>query len=148
MLMRYVHLVLVAATAATAFSQSTPESDYNKSNDVTWLVSSPRTSTGTFSRKMDSPASPLTTQTRISRLSSRTTSQEYSPMESSYGKFLGVKLCRNDYVTASDACLAFIDTTTGDELDIELDIIQETIKLRTLPGSQRYSRHHRILSPH
>jgi hypothetical protein len=42
-------------------------------------------------------------------------------------KFLDVKLFQNDCVTASDASLAFINTTTGDELDVELDIIQETI---------------------
>jgi hypothetical protein len=42
-------------------------------------------------------------------------------------KFLNVKLYKNDCVTAADASLAFINTTSGDELDIELDIIQETI---------------------
>jgi hypothetical protein len=38
---------------------------------------------------------------------------------------LDVKLYKNDCVTADD--LAFINTTSGDELDVELDIIQETI---------------------
>ncbi len=42
-------------------------------------------------------------------------------------KFLDVKLYKNDCVTAADASLAFINTTSGDELDVELDIIQETI---------------------
>jgi hypothetical protein len=42
-------------------------------------------------------------------------------------KFLDVKLYKNDCVTAADDSLAFINTTSGDELDIELDIIQETI---------------------
>jgi hypothetical protein len=42
-------------------------------------------------------------------------------------KFLDVKLYMNDCVTAADASLAFTNTTSGDELDVELDIIQETI---------------------
>jgi hypothetical protein len=40
---------------------------------------------------------------------------------------LGVTLYQNDCVSAPDASLAFINSTTGDELDVELDIIQETI---------------------
>jgi hypothetical protein len=42
-------------------------------------------------------------------------------------KFLEVKLYTNDCLTAADASLAFVNTTSGDELDIELDIIQDTI---------------------
>jgi hypothetical protein len=42
-------------------------------------------------------------------------------------KFLGVTLFQNDCVSAPDDSLAFVNSTTGDELDVELDIIQETI---------------------
>jgi hypothetical protein len=42
-------------------------------------------------------------------------------------KYLDVKLFQNDCSTAADASLAFINTTTVDALDIDLDIIQETI---------------------
>jgi hypothetical protein len=42
-------------------------------------------------------------------------------------KFLDVKLYKNDCVTAADASLAFTNTTSGNELDVELFIIQETI---------------------
>jgi hypothetical protein len=42
-------------------------------------------------------------------------------------KFLEVNLYTNDCVTAADPALAFGNTTSGDELDIKLDIIQETI---------------------
>jgi hypothetical protein len=42
-------------------------------------------------------------------------------------KYLDVQLYQTDCVTAADASIAFINTTTGDELDIDLDIIQETI---------------------
>jgi hypothetical protein len=42
-------------------------------------------------------------------------------------KYLDVKLYQNDCITVADTSLAFTNTTTGDELDIELDIIQESI---------------------
>jgi hypothetical protein len=42
-------------------------------------------------------------------------------------KFLEVNLYTSDCVTAADPALAFGNTTSGDELDIKLDIIQETI---------------------
>jgi hypothetical protein len=71
---------------------------------------------------MDTPASPLTTRTRKVRSSSSTTSQERSAIESSWASRF-----QNDCVSAPDASLAFINSTTGDELDVELDIIQETI---------------------
>jgi hypothetical protein len=42
-------------------------------------------------------------------------------------KFLGVKLFQNDCVSTPDASLAFVNSTDGNELSVELDIIQETI---------------------
>ena len=42
-------------------------------------------------------------------------------------KYLGVRLFQNDCVSTPDASLAFINNTVGDELNVELDIIQETI---------------------
>jgi hypothetical protein len=42
-------------------------------------------------------------------------------------KYLEVKLYQNDCGIAADSSLAFINTITGDELDIDLDIMQETI---------------------
>jgi hypothetical protein len=42
-------------------------------------------------------------------------------------KFLGVRLFQNDCVSTPDASLAFVNSTAGDELSVELDIIQETI---------------------
>jgi hypothetical protein len=53
------------------------------------------------------------------RSSSSTTSQERSAIE------VLVTLYQNDCVSAPDASLAFINSTTGDELDVELDIIQK-----------------------
>jgi hypothetical protein len=42
-------------------------------------------------------------------------------------KFLDVNLYQNDCVSASDASLTFVNSTSGDELDINIDVIQETI---------------------
>jgi hypothetical protein len=42
-------------------------------------------------------------------------------------KYLGVQLFQNDCVSSPDASLAFVNNTVGDELNVELDIIQETI---------------------
>jgi hypothetical protein len=56
MFMRYLSLAILASTA---LSQSAPD----QPTATKWLVISV-TSTGTLSRKMDTPASPLTTRTR------------------------------------------------------------------------------------
>jgi hypothetical protein len=121
MLMRYLHLALLAATAATAFSQSTPESAGSNGNDMS------RQLAGDF----DWDIQP---EDGFPSISFDDTNED-SEVIFKYNftgtltdrKFLDVKLFRNDCVTASDASLAFINTTTGDELDVELDIIQETI---------------------
>jgi hypothetical protein len=42
-------------------------------------------------------------------------------------KVLEVKLYQNDCVSPSDESLAFIEAISGDELDVDIDIIQETI---------------------
>jgi hypothetical protein len=42
-------------------------------------------------------------------------------------KVLDVKLYQNDCVSASDESLAFTNTTSGDELDVDIAIIQKTI---------------------
>jgi hypothetical protein len=73
------------------------------------------------------------TTTRTVRLSSSTTSQEHSPPESSW-----TSSCKNDCVSTADDSLAFINTTSGDELDIELDIIRkpsQTPSYQDLNGS-------------
>jgi hypothetical protein len=60
---------------------------------------------------MDSPLSASAIAPNKVRLSSSTTSQEH------------------DCVSAADQSLAFINSTSsGDELDVDVDIIQETIK--------------------
>jgi hypothetical protein len=42
-------------------------------------------------------------------------------------KLLEVNLYQSDCITAADGSLAFVEAINGDELDIDLDIIQETI---------------------
>ena len=121
MLVRYLHLALLAATAATAFSKSTPESADNNSNGVA------RQLAGDF----DWDIQP---EDGFPSIAFDDTNED-SEVIFKYNftgtltdrKFLDVKLYKNDCVTAADASLAFINTTSGDELDVELDIIQETI---------------------
>jgi hypothetical protein len=121
MLMRYLHLALLATTAATTFSQSTPESADNNSNgmarklagDFDWDIQPEDGFPSIAFDDTNEDSEVIFKYNFTGTLTAR--------------KFLDVKLFQNDCVTASDASLAFINTTTGDELDVELDIIQETI---------------------
>jgi hypothetical protein len=122
MLMRYVYVALLAATAATAFSQSTPsESADNNSNDMA------RQLAGDF----DWDIQPEDGYPIIGF----DDSTEESEVIFKYNftgnltdrKVLEVQLFQNDCLSVSDASLAFVKNTTGDELEVELDIIQETI---------------------
>jgi hypothetical protein len=121
MLMRYLCLAILATTAATTFSQSVPESADNNSNDMA------RQLAGDF----DWDIQPEDGYPSIAF----DDTNENSEVVFKYNftgtlndrKFLDVKLYKNDCVTAADTSLAFINTTSGDELDVELDIIQETI---------------------
>jgi hypothetical protein len=121
MLMRYLHLALMAATAATAFSQSTPESADNTSNDMA------RQLAGDFDWDIQPEDGFPSINFDDTNEDSEVIFKYNFTGTLTDRKFLGVKLFRNDCVTAPDASLAFVNTTTGDELDIELDIIQETI---------------------
>jgi hypothetical protein len=121
MLMRYLHLAILAATAATAFSQSAPESADNNSDamdrqlagDFEWDIQ-PEDGFPTIAFDDTNEESEVIFKYNFTGTLTDT-------------KFLEVKLYQNDCVQASDASLAFINTTSGDELDIKLDIIQETI---------------------
>jgi hypothetical protein len=122
MLARYLHLALLAATAATAFSsQSTPESADNSSNDMA------RKLAGDFNWDIQPEDGYPSIAFDDANEESEIIFKYNFTGTLTDRKFLDVKLYRNDCVSASDASLAFINTTTGDELDIELDIIQETI---------------------
>jgi hypothetical protein len=121
MLMRYLCLAILAATAAATFSQSVPESADNNSNEMV------RQLAGDF----DWDIQPEDGYPSIAF----DDTNEDSEVVFKYNftgtltdrKFLDVKLYKNDCITAADASLAFTNTTSGDELDVELDIIQETI---------------------
>jgi hypothetical protein len=121
MLARYLHLALLAATAATAFSQSTPESADNNSNDMA------RQLAGDFNWDIQPEDGYPSIAFDDANEESEVVFKYNFTGTLTDRKFLDVKLYGNDCVSASDASLAFINTTTGDELDIELDIIQETI---------------------
>jgi hypothetical protein len=121
MFMRYLRLAILATTAATTLSLRAPESADNNSHDMA------RQLVGDF----DWDIQP---EDGYPSISFDDTNEE-SEVIFKYNftgtltdrKFLDVKLFKNDCVSASDASLAFINTTSGDELNIDLDIIQETI---------------------
>jgi hypothetical protein len=116
--MRYLHLAILATTAvtaATAYSQSAPESGMARQlGDFDWDI---QPEDGYPSIAFDD----------TNEDSEVIFKYNYTGTALTDRKFLDVKLYKNDCVTAADASLAFINTTSGDELDIELDIIQETI---------------------
>jgi hypothetical protein len=121
MLVRYLHLALLAATTATAFSHSTPESADNNSNDIT------RQLAGDFNWDIQPEDGYPSIAFDDANEESEVIFKYNFTGTLSARKFLGVTLYQNDCITAPDASLAFVNSTNGDELDVELDIIQETI---------------------
>jgi hypothetical protein len=118
LLMRYLHLAILATTAATASSQSAPESSGNAmarqlAGDFDWGI---QPEDGYPSIAFDDTNEGSEVIFKYNYTGTLTDT-----------KFLEVKLYTNDCLTAADASLAFTNTTSGDELDVELDIIQETI---------------------
>jgi hypothetical protein len=122
MLTRYLRLAILAAAAATTFSQSAPESTDNKNShdmarqlvgDFDWDIQPEDGYPSIAFDDTNEDSEVIFKYNFTGTLTAR--------------KFLDVKLYKNDCVTAADASLAFINTTSGNELDVELDIIQETI---------------------
>jgi hypothetical protein len=116
MLMRYLNLAILASTA---LSQSAPESA--SSNDA-------------VARQLGDFAWDIMPEDGFPSIAFDDANEESEVIfkynftgELSARKYLGVTLYQNDCITAPDASLAFVNSTTGDELDVELDIIQETI---------------------
>jgi hypothetical protein len=120
-IMRYLHLAILATTAvtaATAYSQSAPESPGNDvarqlAGDFDWDIMPEDGYPSIAFDGTNEDKEVIFKYNFTGTLSDR--------------KFLDVKLYMNDCVTAADASLAFTNTTSEDELDVELDIIQETI---------------------
>jgi hypothetical protein len=118
LLMRYLQLAILATTAATAYSQSAPESSGNDmarqlAGDFDWDIQPEDGFPSIAFDDTNEDSEVIFKYNFTGTLTAR--------------KFLDVKLYKNDCITAADASLAFINTTSGDELDVELDIIQETI---------------------
>jgi hypothetical protein len=121
MIMRYLHLAMLAATAATASSQRTPKSTRNSNNmarqlagDFTWDIE-PEDGFPIIGFNNNTEESEVAFKYNFTgTLSDR--------------KYLDVKLYQNDCVSAADVSLKFSNTTSGDELDVDIDIIQETIR--------------------
>jgi hypothetical protein len=118
MLMRYLHLAILATTAATACSQSAP----------------PESSGNDMARQLADFDWDITPEDGYPSIAFDDQNEE-SEVIFKYNftgtlgerKFLDVKLYQSNCETPSDASLAFVNSTSGDELDVELDIIQETI---------------------
>jgi hypothetical protein len=119
LLMRYLlHLAILATAAATAYSQSAPESSGNDvarhlAGDFDWDIQPEDGYPSIAFDDTNEDSEVIFKYNFTGTLTDR--------------KFLDVKLYKNDCITAADASLAFINSTSGDELDVELDIIQETI---------------------
>jgi hypothetical protein len=118
LIMRYLHLAILAANAVNAYSQSVPESPGNDmarqlAGDFDWDIQPEDGYPSIAFDDTNEDSEVIFKYNFTGTLTDR--------------KFLDVKLYKNDCVTAADASLAFINTTSGDELDVELDIIQETI---------------------
>jgi hypothetical protein len=119
MLMRYLNLAILASTAV--LSQSAPESANTNTNDAVarqlgdfdWDIEPEDGFPSIAFDDANEESEVIFKYNFTGTLSDR--------------KFLGVTLYQNDCITAPDASLAFVNSTTGDNLDVELDIIQETI---------------------
>jgi hypothetical protein len=118
MLMCYLHLALLVATAATVFSQSAPGSVDNNmarqlAGDFDWDIQ-PEDGYPIIGFDDTNEANEVVFKYNFTgTLNDR--------------KFLDINLYQNDCVSASDASLTFINSTSGDELDVSIDVIQETI---------------------
>jgi hypothetical protein len=116
MLMRYLNLAILASTA---LSQSAPESASSSDavarqlGDFAWDIMPEDGFPSIAFDDANEESEVIFKYNFTGNLSAR--------------KYLGVTLYQNDCITAPDASLAFVNSTNGDELDVELDIIQETI---------------------
>jgi hypothetical protein len=112
MIMRFLKLAILASTAA--LSQSAPESDMARQlGDFEWEITPEDGYPSIAFDDANEESEVIFKYNFTGNLSDR--------------KYLDVRLYQNDCITASDASLAFVNSTSGDELDVELDIIQETI---------------------
>jgi hypothetical protein len=115
MFMRYLNLALLVSTA---LSQSAPESA--NSNEVSRQL-------GDFNWDIEpEDGYPMIAFDDANEESEVTFKYNFTGTLSDR-KYLGVTLYQSDCISLPDASLAFVNSTTGDELDVELDIIQETI---------------------
>jgi hypothetical protein len=115
MLIRYLHLAMLAATA---FSRSTPESVSSDMDrqlaDFNWDIA-------------PEDGYPIIGFSNSTEEGEVVFKYNFTGTLSDQ-KYLDVKLYQNDCVSAADQSLAFKNSTTGDELDVDVDIIQETIR--------------------
>jgi hypothetical protein len=115
MFMRYFHLAVLAITAASALSQSAPESAdmARKLADFDWDIQS-EDGFPVIAFNADTEESEVVFKYNFTGTISST-------------KFLDATIYQNDCTTSGDDSLEAVGSISGDELQIDLDIIQETI---------------------
>jgi hypothetical protein len=116
-IMRYLRIAILASTASTADSQSAPEPPGKGiarqfAGDFDWGIQPEDGYPSIAFDDTNKDSEVIFKYNYTGTLNDR--------------KFLGVKLYKNDCVPATDASLAFVSTSSGNELDIELGIVQET----------------------
>jgi hypothetical protein len=122
MLMRYLHLAILAATAASALSQSAPESadmDRQLAGDFNWDI-------------QPEDGYPIIGFDNTTEESEVVFKYNFTGALIPNQKVLEVNLYQNDCKAPADTdALKFTKNITGDELNIELDIVQENISNST-----------------
>jgi hypothetical protein len=122
MLMRYLHLAILAATAASALSQSAPESadmDRQLAGDFNWDI-------------QPEDGYPIIGFDNTTEESEVVFKYNFTGNLIPNQKVLEVNLYQNDCKAPADTdALKFTKNITGDELNIELDIVQENISNST-----------------
>jgi hypothetical protein len=115
MFMRYFHLVILATTAASALSQSAPESTdmARQLGDFDWAIQ-PEDGFPQIAFNSSNEDSEVIFKYNFTGIITDS-------------KFFEVNLYKNDCITDGGASLSFVNSTTSDELDIDVDIKQETI---------------------
>jgi hypothetical protein len=113
--MRYFQLAMLAITAASTLSQSAPESTdmARQLGDFDWAI-------------QPEDGFPVIAFNGTTEDSEVVFKYNFTGIITA-SKFLEVNLYQNDCITDADGSLTFVQAISGDELDVDVDIIQETI---------------------
>jgi hypothetical protein len=117
MFVRYYHLLILAITAASALSQSaaleSADMARQLAGDFDWQIQ-PEDGFPVIAFNGATEESEVVFKYNFTGIITTT-------------KFLEVNLYQNDCTTDADGSLTFVQAINGDELDVDVDIVQETI---------------------